>query len=58
MPLFRFCHLRIQADSERLFLERKQENPRYKKRCTFGLIFLERIVHGNLRSVGENPTRT
>jgi hypothetical protein len=42
VPLFRFCHLRIHGWSARVFLARKPENLRYKKRCTFGLIFLER----------------
>jgi len=33
--------LGIQAYSSRVFLERTQENLRYKERCTFGFIFLE-----------------
>jgi hypothetical protein len=38
------------------FSARKRENLRYNKRCTFGFISLESLIHGNLRSKGGNPT--
>src|SRR5438552_14154054 len=49
VPMFIFCNLGICGDSAPVFPATKQENLRYKKRCTFGFISLEHLPHGNLR---------